>query len=427
MWCCKHRHRGSVLPPAATAAEKAPLHKEGKRLDLSHHRLGRHLPYGKEAKAERRRKGARAQSLAVPYEGESKVSVGVYPHQSKHWEALELSDCSTKEEIKAKYRKLSVKYHPDKNQEDGAKERFQRITEAYEALKETDGQLAFPWERFPERQQMMKGSDLIRTLGFLGAEAAQQDPIKAQFMQQVVKEATDCKVLLHDTWQQVNQEIWADALCVDERSGANHLVKVYRRIVSGAAQAIAAKAVPLALRAMSTHQKSPSVQVKGCEVLRLLVELSPEVPLDEIAEASMRAKRLFPSDRLVHRAVDLVLSFAVPRSAACIGALMDAATKDEMVQRSGICSLGHLAKHGGVAWRGATNTAVNRILRALQHHKGSAALQASGLWALGRLAERLEAPGGGMQDAAQRAKQLHPDSALVQRHADELIAFLLRP
>lgn len=173
---------------------------------------------------------------------------------------------------------------------------------------------------------------------------------------------------------------------------------------------------------MLTHQKSPSVQVKGCEVLRLLVELSPEVPLDEIAEASMRAKRLFPSDRLVHRAVDLVLSFAVPRSAACIGALMDAATKDEMVQRSGICSLGHLAKHGGVAWRGATNTAVNRILRALQHHKGSAALQASGLWALGRLAERLEAPGGGMQDAAQRAKQLHPDSALVQRHADELIA-----
>ena len=74
------------------------------------------------------------------------------------------------------------------------------------------------------------GSDLIRTLGFLGAEAAQQDPIKAQFMQsarriswdrwdrlrpastcglfharQVVKEATDCRVLLHDTWQRVNQ------------------------------------------------------------------------------------------------------------------------------------------------------------------------------------------------------------------------------
>eukprot|EP00434_Breviolum_minutum_P031656 symbB.v1.2.027993.t1/scaffold2917.1/size67260/8 len=177
-------------------------------------------------------------------EDESKVSVGVYPHQSRHWEALELSDCSSKEEIKAQYRKLSVKYHPDKNNEAGAKERFQQITEAYEALKETDGQLAFPWERFPERQQMMKGSDLIRTLGFLGAEAAQQDPIKAQFMQQVVKEATDCKVLLHEKESKDGEksckEVWADALCVDERSGANHLVKVYRRMVTLSEEAVRA-------------------------------------------------------------------------------------------------------------------------------------------------------------------------------------------
>ncbi|CAJ1407355.1 unnamed protein product [Effrenium voratum] len=69
-------------------------------------------------------------------EGESKVSVGVYPHQSQHWEALQLPDTTRKEQIKAQYRKLSVKYHPDKNKEEGAKERFQRITEAYEALKD---------------------------------------------------------------------------------------------------------------------------------------------------------------------------------------------------------------------------------------------------------------------------------------------------
>ncbi|CAK9114620.1 Chaperone protein DnaJ, partial [Durusdinium trenchii] len=100
---------------------------------------------------------------------------------------------------------------------------------------DTDGQLAFPWESFPERQQAMKGPDLIRTLGFLGAEVMQQDPIKAQFMQQVVKEATDCKVLLHEKEtkeeDKTRKEVWADALCVDERTGANHLVKVYRRIV----------------------------------------------------------------------------------------------------------------------------------------------------------------------------------------------------
>ncbi|CAK9114618.1 Uncharacterized protein SCF082_LOCUS53079 [Durusdinium trenchii] len=176
---------------------------------------------------------------------------------------------------------------------------------------------------------------------------------------------------------------------------------------------------------MGTHGASATVQVLSSEVLRLLVEHG-EVPLDEAAEAAVRAKRLFPAERRVHMAADRLLSFAVPRSAACIGTLMDASTRDEMAQRSGICSLGHLAKHGGVAWRGAGTVAVNRILRALQHHKGSAVLQATGLWALGRLAERVEPSQGGMQDAARRAKEWHPESALVQRHADDLIGFLQR-
>jgi len=168
-------------------------------------------------------------------EGMSKVSIGVYPHQSQHWDALGLPDTSTKDEIKAQYRKLSVKYHPDKNGEDGAKERFQRIQDAYEALKDTDGQLAFPWEQYPEKQKVMTGSDLLTTFGFLGAEAAESDPIKAQFMQQVVKEATECKVLMFQSEaseEMVIKETWADALCTDSRSGANHLVKVYRRMVS---------------------------------------------------------------------------------------------------------------------------------------------------------------------------------------------------
>ncbi|CAE7023581.1 dnaJ [Symbiodinium natans] len=153
----------------------------------------------------------------------------------------------------AQYRKLSVRYHPDKCHEDasylgdgeeGAKERFARIAEAYEALKETDGQLAFPWDQYPERQQLMPGSELIQTLGFLGFEAAQTDPIKAQFMQQVVKEATNCRVLLFEKEtkeaERSVQETWADALCVDEQSGANHLVKVYRRIVTVAESVLTA-------------------------------------------------------------------------------------------------------------------------------------------------------------------------------------------
>lgn len=180
--------------------------------------------------------------LLVWEEGESKVSVGVYPHNSQHWEALDLPDTSTSDQIKAQYRKLSVRYHPDKNKNEGAKERFQKITEAYQALKDTDGQLAFPWEKHPERQRIMSGSELMQEFGSLGAEAAATDPIKGQFMQQVVKEATDCKVLIfeRDTPgpDKSTKETWGDALCVDSRTGANHIVKVYRRIVSYSEEAI---------------------------------------------------------------------------------------------------------------------------------------------------------------------------------------------
>ncbi|CAE8714301.1 unnamed protein product, partial [Polarella glacialis] len=119
-------------------------------------------------------------------EGGSKVSVGIYPHMSKHWEALELPDTSSKDEVKTQYRKLSVKYHPDKNPDDpGAKERFQKIQEAFEALKEISGNLAFPWDQHPDKQQVMSGKDVLKTFGFLGAEAVDTDPLKAQFMQHV--------------------------------------------------------------------------------------------------------------------------------------------------------------------------------------------------------------------------------------------------
>eukprot|EP00971_Amphidinium_carterae_P067556 1337892-Amphidinium_carterae.1 len=47
-------------------------------------------------------------------DGLSKVSIGVYPHMNKHWEALELPDTASREQIKEQFRKLSLKYHPDK-------------------------------------------------------------------------------------------------------------------------------------------------------------------------------------------------------------------------------------------------------------------------------------------------------------------------
>ena len=56
-----------------------------------------------------------------------------------YYEVLGLQKGASESEIKSAFRKLAIKYHPDKNQGDKeAEERFKEINEAYEVLSDPD-------------------------------------------------------------------------------------------------------------------------------------------------------------------------------------------------------------------------------------------------------------------------------------------------
>lgn len=54
-----------------------------------------------------------------------------------YYEVLGVEKNATQEEIKRAYRKLAAKYHPDRNKEKDAEERFKEVGEAYEILSDT--------------------------------------------------------------------------------------------------------------------------------------------------------------------------------------------------------------------------------------------------------------------------------------------------
>ena len=60
-----------------------------------------------------------------------------------YYQILGVSRSANDDELKKAYRKLALKYHPDKNKQPGAEERFKEIAEAYEVLSDPDKRAGF--------------------------------------------------------------------------------------------------------------------------------------------------------------------------------------------------------------------------------------------------------------------------------------------
>src|SRR5512136_2537789 len=99
------------------------------------------------------------------------------PDKKDYYEVLGVAKDSSEKDIKGAYRKLAMKYHPDRSEEPGAEERFKEISEAYAVL--SDPEKRQKYDQFGHaginsqysQEDLFRGvnfEDLLRGFGFQG-------------------------------------------------------------------------------------------------------------------------------------------------------------------------------------------------------------------------------------------------------------------
>src|SRR4030067_60820 len=60
-----------------------------------------------------------------------------------YYEVLGVPRDASNEDVRRAFRKLAFQYHPDRNREDGAADKFKEVNEAYEVLSDADKRAAY--------------------------------------------------------------------------------------------------------------------------------------------------------------------------------------------------------------------------------------------------------------------------------------------
>ena len=76
-----------------------------------------------------------------------------------YYEVLGVQKNASKEDIKGVYRKLALKYHPDRNKEPGAEEKFKEISEAYAVLSDDEKRKRYDTYGHVDPGEAFRGSE----------------------------------------------------------------------------------------------------------------------------------------------------------------------------------------------------------------------------------------------------------------------------
>lgn len=90
-----------------------------------------------------------------------------------YYEILEIQKNASKDEIKNTYRKLALKYHPDRNKSPNAEEKFKEISEAYAVLSDDEKRKKYDTYGHVGQEDVFRGSEanfeeIFRDMGFGG-------------------------------------------------------------------------------------------------------------------------------------------------------------------------------------------------------------------------------------------------------------------
>ncbi len=110
-----------------------------------------------------------------------------------YYDILQVSKNSSLDEIKKSYRKLALKYHPDKNNSPEAEDKFKSISEAYQVL--SDPEKKSKYDQFGEKPEIFESPEEMFTKIF-----SELDPLLGGFLTKTLTGIVD-KMQRNNIWE----------------------------------------------------------------------------------------------------------------------------------------------------------------------------------------------------------------------------------